>query len=715
MSEKEPSSLESPGQEKAGPVRPSEDLESPTPATKESSPKGLAISSDAADEAVDWVTFAKYYLPELAEVFGTEVQAHALLEDLGFPRSRLPGWSDTPTAFWREAARDIEFGVIDYGLEGLVLAAADRYPYNQVFARVYKSKASNDEAQEEHASSLLITGEFQVHELIDRARELAKELEIPGQVELGYSTPDMLQLRLLEASFEQAGALGNRLELEGIAPQATAISSQSRDYLLQRVFVEGPDHGRYELTDIPASTSPKDIVRAVMGEYYGETWPTDRSGRSRPAVIDRLEDDGSHRQLEPTSTLHESGIRDGDTLAVAPESTAGCFPRGTRVTLADGDSRAIDEIAVGDRVRIPGAGPSGFSRVTSVHRGKSNQLLRFNGRLATTPSQLLWANDRWTRAIELKPGALLSLQGGEAAELETVERIDGECDVFHIHLDSSDHAFFAEGVQVHNMSVKAAYGRDNLLDFRPPRHEREAPPLDSHLVRIIEQLQSSSDTLTARLDRIALALEKLAGLEPGARSSPSGKGRSAYLRLTVDGDLEDFDTGNVKRLAYYLATISETEESDIDPLFIAGGSVKVAFEVPEATARDLMSKFFDRDPMLMSILDSFAVTNVEIRPALPAGRLLPAAADQPGQQEPAPQPNHHRRLNYWIGLKRLQQEIPGRLRAELSILSNRLHLNLDDECFGLNESARSERARIIHELDDLIGRADLTGTFLERC
>ncbi|MCP4654564.1 MAG: hypothetical protein GY856_03990 [bacterium] len=297
---------------------------------------------------MDWQEFVdRGFLGELARVFSNEAVAQALLEDIGFDRGRIPGWGGQSQNFWRAAAHEVEDGAVDGGLQRLIEAAAERYPYNRVFRGLSEPPGEPTEPateplveepeapvelgpREDEGVSIFVTGAVDVHRLIDRAREIAAAHQIPGTVRLGIASTETIQLRLPEATPDQGLALTRDLEQEGLISDGALVPNDFRNYLLQVLFVEGPDQSRFELSDIPASTILKDIVRTVLNEYADEIWPRDRSGHSRPAIVDRINDDGSHTRLNPHETLHENEVRDGETLAVAPESTAGSVNPRTR-------------------------------------------------------------------------------------------------------------------------------------------------------------------------------------------------------------------------------------------------------------------------------------------------------------------------------------------------------------------------------------------------
>lgn len=82
---------------------------------------------------MNWQHFVREILPELANVVSDADLARALLEDIGFPRGRMPSFNAGSEAFWRAAAHAADDGLVAGGLDAIVRAAAERYPHNQIF------------------------------------------------------------------------------------------------------------------------------------------------------------------------------------------------------------------------------------------------------------------------------------------------------------------------------------------------------------------------------------------------------------------------------------------------------------------------------------------------------------------------------------------------------------------------------------------------------
>ena len=109
------------------------------------------------------------------------------------------------------------------------------------------------------------------------------------------------------------------------------------------LFVEGPDGARFELSDVPSTITLREVARQMV-----ESYPKEFRGRNR--VTELVLPDGRTRRLRPDTTLRDSHVRDGATLHVYPEATAGCMPFDTLVRLPSGDTAALGDIAPGHLV-----------------------------------------------------------------------------------------------------------------------------------------------------------------------------------------------------------------------------------------------------------------------------------------------------------------------------------------------------------------------------
>lgn len=224
-----------------------------------------------------------------------------------------------------------------------------------------------------------------------------------------------------------------------------------RDYLIDRLYVEGPDQARFELTNVPTSTRVADVARAVLGEYDPKIW-LDSSGKPRRAVIDRVAAGGSTR-LRPDSTLYEQNILEGETVHVAPESTAGCFPLDAQIARPDGSTTSLAELQVGDSVESPAVhgNENIIALIDEIIRERAERLVVINDSIRITADQGVFCisrGSRWIPAGKLHLGDVLLL--GDRRTLSVVElRFNVlEVEVGNLILRHPAHAFIADRLVV---------------------------------------------------------------------------------------------------------------------------------------------------------------------------------------------------------------------------------------------------------------------------
>ncbi|ETR66564.1 MAG: hypothetical protein OMM_12637, partial [Candidatus Magnetoglobus multicellularis str. Araruama] len=175
-----------------------------------------------------------------------------------------------------------------------------------------------------------------------------------------------------------------------------SAEENERDLVLT---AEGPDGARFALDSVPSSTPVRDIAKGVIQQYDNGILPS-----KTQCVVDYLHTDGQGVRLDPRSTLAEAGIKNGDTLRVTPESTAGCFVAETAILMADSTNKPICEIITGDEV----AGSSQYfdqrysAVVREVVRLHTQRCIVINDRLRLTPTHPILINRNWNSAGELR-------------------------------------------------------------------------------------------------------------------------------------------------------------------------------------------------------------------------------------------------------------------------------------------------------------------------
>jgi len=273
-------------------------------------------------------------LTELARVFGDATSAGALLLEVTYPNGRIPAFT-TGNAFWMHVCQEIASGLTAGGLEALLAAAAELYPHNPTFAPWRRPDSALGQRQTTGAS-IHVYGVSDPSILLGAARATAHHAGIRPPVELGISSINVIELRLPSATTGQATSLAEALANQGLGEHFayTVNSPNIRDYLIGRIYIEGPDQSRYAIHNTPASTRIGDVARAAVEEFQGGghpgadqgPWPTDGSGQPRVATVDRVLPNGSSERLDPDRTLHECQVGEDTTLSVNPQTTAGVNP-----------------------------------------------------------------------------------------------------------------------------------------------------------------------------------------------------------------------------------------------------------------------------------------------------------------------------------------------------------------------------------------------------
>jgi ubiquitin-protein ligase len=290
------------------------------------------------------------FIAELARIVGYQPEAEALLEEIQFPRGLMPIWQNftNPTGYWTNVVTNIENGRLkDRGLERLAGAALAQFPGNRIFREAAEHEpaplaaptvtvtAPGDQAgpqRIEQWPTLILQGTDQYGAFLRLVRETV------GPAELLYTTG------------EQAAVLVRGIDADGVDPPQVVARLQRavdqldlpddaqvtvrferyayRPHLIEQLTLIGPDQQIFYVDNIPNTTPVRDIPQALFAMYREET-RTDRLGRARRAVVDRVRPaqtaggEAQRDRLGPDRTLEEAGVTERDELHVLPESTAG--------------------------------------------------------------------------------------------------------------------------------------------------------------------------------------------------------------------------------------------------------------------------------------------------------------------------------------------------------------------------------------------------------
>jgi hypothetical protein len=160
------------------------------------------------------------------------------------------------------------------------------------------------------------------------------------------------------------------------------------------------------------------------------------------------------------------GICGGETCNTCEEDCGecewippSCFVAGTPITMADGSTKPIEAVRVGDTVlsydEATGALAPGSVQATMEHPD-STRLVVVNSTLVTTPEHPFWVDGRWVAAGQLRVGdALLTAASAQAspmlvpASVHSLEARSDSTTTYNFTVGRY-HDYFAGGVLVHN-------------------------------------------------------------------------------------------------------------------------------------------------------------------------------------------------------------------------------------------------------------------------
>lgn len=133
-------------------------------------------------------------------------------------------------------------------------------------------------------------------------------------------------------------------------------------------------------------------------------------------------------------------------------SGGGCFLAGTEITMADGSSKAIEQIQAGDVVLAydEASGEMKPDSVSQVHEAvEVDHFLVINGTLRVTPSHPVLSAGQWVDVGALQVGdALTGADGGEVA-IESIEVLRGPVTVYNFAVNPYE-TYVAGGIVAHN-------------------------------------------------------------------------------------------------------------------------------------------------------------------------------------------------------------------------------------------------------------------------
>ncbi|HUT21862.1 MAG TPA: polymorphic toxin-type HINT domain-containing protein [Candidatus Bipolaricaulota bacterium] len=141
----------------------------------------------------------------------------------------------------------------------------------------------------------------------------------------------------------------------------------------------------------------------------------------------------------------------------------GCFAAGTKITMADGSKKNIEDVKEGDEILTfenERAIKTVSAKVVETFEHTVSGYLLINDSLRVTPEHRMFINSGWQMIGEAKVNDMLMDESGQLVRIEKIAYEREIVKVYNLHIEKY-HTFFANGIYVHNEKGGA---RVNFLD-----------------------------------------------------------------------------------------------------------------------------------------------------------------------------------------------------------------------------------------------------------
>ncbi|MFH1671791.1 MAG: alpha-2-macroglobulin family protein [Candidatus Portnoybacteria bacterium] len=139
-------------------------------------------------------------------------------------------------------------------------------------------------------------------------------------------------------------------------------------------------------------------------------------------------------------------------IIVYDRGGGGCFTAGTKILMADGSLKAIENIQVGETIMTRKSEINADLIETTVkdtHVAETDGYLIINKQLRITPNHILFVNGAWEPAGDIQIGDHLYDIQDKEIEVNSIEWQAGKETVYNLYINDN-HTFFANGIWVHN-------------------------------------------------------------------------------------------------------------------------------------------------------------------------------------------------------------------------------------------------------------------------
>lgn len=212
---------------------------------------------------------------------------------------------------------------------------------------------------------------------------------------------------------------------------------------------------------------------------------------------------------------------------VAAVEKGGCFLAGTKILLADGTTKPIEDIVPGDKIKTfsdPLRLVKGDGDVAKIFSHRVNTYLIINGILRVTPEHLIYSDYSFREAGLLKVGDWLLQADGRKVSIETIEIKHEPVMVYNFTVEPH-HTYIADNFYVHN--EKGGGVRDYFVDA----------PLFRSIMTDNQGRAEVKFTLPDNITTWRTTVQAISNdLEAGAETAPLKVTKGVFADITVGNE-----------------------------------------------------------------------------------------------------------------------------------------------------------------------------------
>jgi hypothetical protein len=293
-------------------------------------------------------------------------------------------------------------------------------------------------------------------------------------------------------------SIGDTVKVEGIMNDATIVSDEDNFLFLQarngiletQIQEDGLYEFEYDSNDVPniyvtavrfngtayQTTFSQNIQLDINDREFDVSASTDKDeyapGDEITLSIDAEQESNVQIQLvdeayyslydedlyDPLMEIYSSISSNIAAVSVSHEAEemdigkGGCFVPGTEILMADGTTKYIEDIEVGDYVLTR---ENEFSdtlvaaEVSALHSEAVVETILVNGELGLTDNHIIFINGQWKEASKLQIGDVLLADNGEWISVDSIDTKIEPMRVYNFEVTDL-HTYFADGHYVHN-------------------------------------------------------------------------------------------------------------------------------------------------------------------------------------------------------------------------------------------------------------------------